>query len=90
LDENGNWRPALIKAELELRGLTLAELSRRHGYSPTAAGRALRTSWPEMERLIAQAIGVTPQTIWPDRYTAEGMPKKYLPRRQKQAREVSE
>lgn len=81
LTENGAWHSARIKAELQVRGLSLAELSRRHGYSATAAGRALRVPWPEMERLIAEAIGVAPQAIWPDRYSPDGVPLKYLPRR---------
>jgi len=80
IQESRGWHPADIKAALEKIGLSLAELSRRTGYHPTAAGRALRTSWPEMERVIAKALGTTPQAIWPDRYTPEGIPLKYLPR----------
>jgi len=67
--------------ELELRGWSLASLSREHGYSPTAAGRALRTTWPQMELLIAEALGVHPNVIWPDRYDNQGVPQKYKVRR---------
>ncbi|MEL7445172.1 MAG: helix-turn-helix domain-containing protein, partial [Pseudomonadota bacterium] len=80
---NEDWSPARIKFELEERGLSLAELSRRSGYSPTAAGRALRTSWPAVEAIIAEAIGVNAHDIWPSRYTATGTPKAYQPRRQR-------
>ena len=80
---NKDWTPARIKCELEERGLSLAEVSRRAGYSPTAAGRALRTSWPAVEAVIAEAIGVNSQDIWPSRYTATGTPKAYEPRRQR-------
>ena len=75
-----DWHPADIKAGWEKRGLSLADVSRAGGYHPTAAGRALRTSWPEVERLIAEALGEAPWTIWPSRYVNQ-VPKKYLPRR---------
>jgi Ner family transcriptional regulator len=75
------WHPADIKAALEKQGLGLSELSRRNGYHPTAAGRALRTSWPEVEKIIADALHVSPQEIWPERYTPDGIPIKYLPRK---------
>lgn len=78
-----DWTPARIRFELEERGLSLAELSRRAGYSPTAAGRALRTSWPAVEGIIAEAIGVSAVVIWPSRYNHEGIPKAYEPRRRK-------
>jgi Ner family transcriptional regulator len=80
------WHTPDIKAALEKRGLSLAQLSRDHGYHETAAAKALRLEWPEMERIIADAIGVAPQQIWPARYS-EGVPTKYLPRRQTKARD---
>jgi len=81
---NAAWHPADVKAALEKRGISLAELSRQNGYHPTAAGRALRTSWPELERIIAGALEINPREIWPDRYTPGGLPIKYVtPRRQR-------
>ena len=81
---NNDWTPARIKFELEERGLSLAELSRRSGYSSSAAGRALRISWPAVEAVIAAAIGVKASEIWPSRYVAD-VPKAYAPRRQRRA-----
>jgi Ner family transcriptional regulator len=65
-----DWHPADVLAALKKRGHSLAALSVAHGYHPTAAGKALRRSWPALEAVIAQAIGVTPQQIWPSRYAA--------------------
>ncbi len=79
--EQQDLHPADIKALLEKRGLSLAEVSRSAGYSSTAAGRALRAAWPAMEEVIAEAIGLTPQQVWPSRYSEDGIPMKYLPRR---------
>ena len=65
---NEDWPPVRVKYELALRGWTLAELSREAGYSPSAAGRALRVQWPAVEKIIAAALGVPPWAIWPSRY----------------------
>lgn len=63
-----DWHPADILAALKKRGHTLSGLSKRNGYHATAAGKALKKSWPAMELLIAEAIGATPADIWPSRY----------------------
>lgn len=72
-----DWHPADVLAALKKRGHSLAGLSVANGYHPTAAGKALKQAWPAMERLVAAAIGVPPQEIWPTRYDADGAP---LPR----------
>ena len=60
------------------RGHSLAGLSVTHGYHPTAAGKALKQPWPAIEQLLAAAIGVTPQEIWPSRYDRQGNPRKHI------------
>jgi Ner family transcriptional regulator len=74
---NGDWHPADVLAALKKRGQSLAGLSVAHGYHPTAAGKALKQAWPAVERILADALGVRPQMIWPSRYDSEGHP---LPR----------
>jgi Ner family transcriptional regulator len=66
-----------VLAALKKRGQSLAGLSVANGYHPTAAGKALKQPWPAMEQLLAAALGIAPQTIWPSRYDREGRP---LPR----------
>jgi Ner family transcriptional regulator len=63
-----DWHPADVLAALKKRGNTLSGLSRAHGYHPTAAGKALKKPWPAMEALIAGALGLAPDDIWPSRY----------------------
>lgn len=70
-----DWHPADVQAALKKRNLTLSGLSLRHGYHATAAGKALKQPWPAVEVLIAKAIGVLPQQIWPSRYDANGNPR---------------
>lgn len=84
--KDAGWPAAKVKMELELRGWSLAALSRAHNYSPTAAGRALRVAWPQMEEVIADTLGVRPAQIWPDRYDSDGISLKYKPRRNVTAR----
>jgi Ner family transcriptional regulator len=71
--EAKDWHPADILAALKKRGLTLAGLSVANGYHATAAGKALKGSWPALEKLIADALGLEPQAIWPSRYAANGI-----------------
>jgi Ner family transcriptional regulator len=68
-----DWHPADIKAALEKKGWSLRRLSQHHGYSPAMLSRALARPYPNAERLIASALGVAPEIIWPSRYT-DGQP----------------
>lgn len=70
-----DWHKADIKAALEKRGLSLSRLSRQHNFSRAACALALAIPWARMERVIADALGVEPQVIWPSRYQ-DGAPKR--------------
>lgn len=72
-----DWHPADVLAALKKRGHSLAGLSVANGYHPTAAGKALKQPWPAVERILADALGLAPQAIWPSRYDGDGEP---LPR----------
>jgi len=76
-----DWHPADVLAALKKRGQSLAGLSVANGYHPTAAGKALKRSWPAMEAIIATALGLSPATIWPSRYDPTGQPIVERPRR---------
>ncbi|MGK7488223.1 helix-turn-helix domain-containing protein, partial [Salmonella enterica] len=43
-------------------------LSRQAGLSPDSLRNVFTRSWPRAERIIADALGITPQEIWPSRY----------------------
>lgn len=65
-----DWHRADIRAELEKRGTSLRQLSRQAGLSENTLRNALDRKWPKGERIIAEAIGVAPEVIWPSRYTS--------------------
>lgn len=71
-----DWHPADVKAALEKLGCTLRQLSIEHGYAGGIVQKALTHAYPSCETIIADALGVTPQTIWPSRYNMDGTPKR--------------
>ena len=67
---SADWHPADIVAALRKAGWSLRKLSKHHGYCPTSLTAALHRPWPKAERLIADAIGVSAEDIWPSRYAS--------------------
>ncbi|MCL2895920.1 helix-turn-helix domain-containing protein [Brenneria tiliae] len=59
-----DWHPADIIAALKKRGTSMAAVSRNAGLASSTLANAL----PKGERLIAEALGVEPEQIWPSRY----------------------
>ena len=64
-----DWHQADIIAAIKKKGTTLAAVSRHAGLSSSTLSNALTRKWPKGERLIAEAIGVKAETIWPSRYS---------------------
>ena len=69
-----DWHRADIGAALKKKGLSFAALSRQNGLAPTTLNNALVRPWPKGERIIAEAIGVPPEKIWPSRYPKHEAP----------------
>lgn len=67
-DIHDDWHPADIVAHLRKRGLSLRSISIKNGYHPGALGQALHRPWPKGEGIIAEAMGLTPWDVWPQRY----------------------
>ena len=63
-----DWHRDDTLAELKKRGTSLARISRESGLASTTLNNALSKRWPKGERIIAQALGVSPVEIWPSRY----------------------
>jgi len=60
--------PADIVAALRKSGWSLRKLSVHYRMHPLTLGTALRRDYPRAEKLIALAIGMKPEQIWPARY----------------------
>lgn len=63
-------RSERIKAEIRIRAGSLGALARRHDYDRTAISIALKKPWPDVEKIIANLLGVSPRELWPERYPA--------------------
>ncbi|ECI5354736.1 helix-turn-helix domain-containing protein [Salmonella enterica] len=63
-----DWHPADVIAAMRKRGTSLAVVSRQAGLASGTLANAIRIRRPKGERLIAEALGVPPEQIWPSRY----------------------
>ncbi|EKO3777767.1 helix-turn-helix domain-containing protein [Vibrio metschnikovii] len=63
-----DWHRADVKAALEKKGMTLTSLALARGLRPGTLSNVFRVNYPKAQRIIAEAIGVPPETIWPSRY----------------------
>ncbi|MBY8232328.1 helix-turn-helix domain-containing protein [Vibrio fluvialis] len=63
-----DWHRADIVAALKKRGLSVRQLSRDAGLGENTLANALRSPWPKGERIIADAIDMKPEELWPSRY----------------------
>ncbi|MBK0413595.1 MULTISPECIES: helix-turn-helix domain-containing protein [Chromobacterium] len=63
-----DWHRADIVAAVHKAGWSLRRLSIEAGLCAGALNNALDRSWPKAEGIIAAAIGVPPESIWPSRY----------------------
>lgn len=63
-----DWHRADIIAALHKKGWSLRELSRQNGLADGTLKQALDRPYKKAEGIIAAAIGIGPQDIWPTRY----------------------
>ena len=66
--ERTDLHRADIIAALKKKGTSMSALSRENGLASTTLANALERPWPRGERIIANAIGLTPAEVWPSRY----------------------
>ena len=72
-----DWHPADVVAALRKRGLSLRQLAMLNGYSNgNSIGHALRRPYPLVEGIIAEALELKPEVIWPTRYGPDGKPNR--------------
>lgn len=82
-EKSQDWHRANIKAALEKAGWSLRKLAVANEYAPGVLSHPLNKQYPNGEAIIAKAIGVAPQVIWPSRYNEDGTPKKLAAPRQR-------
>lgn len=60
-----------VRHRLEEQGFTFASLAQSLGVTRQCVHKALYASYPRMEKAIAEAIGLEPSFIWPERYCVD-------------------
>ncbi|MFZ6675414.1 helix-turn-helix domain-containing protein [Undibacterium sp. Xuan67W] len=63
-----DWHRADIVAALHKKGWSLRQLSVQNGFAERTLNGALERPYLKAEKIIAQAIGLNPESIWPERY----------------------
>ncbi len=77
-----DWHKADIVAAVHKAGHTFKGLSIANGYrSVDACSQALHRPYPKVERIVAEAIGVSPWVIWPSRYPENSKARRVTPDR---------
>lgn len=71
-DDGADWHRIDIVAALHKQGFTMRGLSKDAGLKPDTLKNALARSYPKGERIIANALNVEPNCIWPSRYERRG------------------
>lgn len=61
-----DWHPADVVAALRKRGLSLRKVGKAHGYRQIQ--NVLVRPWWVVEQLVAQALELPAEQIWPSRY----------------------
>lgn len=70
--KNPAERRAWVCYQLRLRGDSLSAIARRIGVSHQAVSTALMSPSKDIEQAIAEAIGLTPEQLFPERFDSTG------------------
>ena len=61
----------------------MAAVASKNGVTRHCLYQVFRRTYPRMEKIIANTLGLHPQQIWPDRYDEYGRPVGRMGRRKK-------
>ena len=67
-------RRAWVKYQTHLLGMSMAQVADNAGVNRQTLYSAFFKTYPRMEKVIADALGLEPAELWPERYDADGLP----------------
>ena len=76
-------RRAWVIYQVSIQGRSLAAVAREVGVKKQTLYRAFDVPYPRMEKIIADAVGLKPQELFPERYDADGLPNRRMGRPRK-------
>lgn len=68
---NRDWHRQHIVAAVHVKGFTLRQLSIEAGLKPDSLKNVLYRPCEKYEQIVANALGVAPEEIWPSRYSRQ-------------------
>lgn len=67
-------RRAWVKYQIQMTGRSMAQVADDAGVNRQTLYSAFIKTYPRMEKVIADALGLPPAVIFPDRYDSDGLP----------------
>ncbi|WP_322521191.1 helix-turn-helix domain-containing protein [Guyparkeria halophila] len=67
-------RRAWVKYQIHMQGRSMAAVADEAGVNRQTLYQAFQRTYPRMEKVIADAVGVEPAVLWPERYDEHGLP----------------
>jgi Ner family transcriptional regulator len=67
-------RAEWIKYQLRIRGQSLAQIARDAGCNRNTVTSVWTRRYPAMQRRIADALGMSPEILFPERYSTKSAP----------------
>ena len=74
-------RRAWVKYQVHLQGRSMAQVAAEAGVRRQTLYQTFLLPYPRMEKIIADAVDLTPQVLFPERYDADGLPNRGKGRR---------
>ena len=74
-------RRARIKYQIHMQGRMMADVARDAGVDRRTLYQTFQRPYPRMEKIIAEALGLTPQELFPERYDKNGLPNRMMGRK---------
>lgn len=69
-------RRAWIKYQIHMQGRTMAQVAAAAGVDRRTLYTVFQKPYPRMEKVVADALGLMPQELFPERYDADGLPNR--------------
>lgn len=76
-------RRAWVKYQLHLQGRSMARIAASAGVERCTLYWVFKRPYPRMEQVIATALDLTPQQLFPERYGPDGLPNRPVGRPRK-------
>lgn len=67
-------RRAWVKYQIQMQGRSMAQVAKEAGVARQCLYQAFFKTYPRMEKVIADALGLPPAAVFPGRYDADGLP----------------